>query len=118
MSTLLTIEDLATRWQTTIDRVRGRITQINFPAINIGTPKLPELRFRLAAVEEYEQRIECGAAHFLGGKEETVPSMLPEEEHKRRQQAAQSVADRVRAFNLGVDLGSAKALPYDHFGGY
>lgn len=63
MNQLLTIDDLAARWQVTRERAFRRIKgEPGLKAINLGTPKFPELRFRLETVQAWEARVETASA--------------------------------------------------------
>lgn len=63
MNQLLTIDDLAARWQVTRERAFRRIKgEGGLKAINLGTPKFPELRFRLETVQSWEARAESTSA--------------------------------------------------------
>jgi hypothetical protein len=63
---LLTVQDLAIRWQLTIERTWRRVREATgIKAINLGTPKYPELRFRLPSIEAWEARVEQRAGALL-----------------------------------------------------
>lgn len=55
---LLTIDDLAARWQVTRERAFRRVRHSGLKSINLGTTKYPELRFRLETVLSWEARAE------------------------------------------------------------
>ena len=52
---VLTLEQLADRWSLPLDTLRRRLTRLSLPAVNIGTTKSPDYRFRLSAIEAWEQ---------------------------------------------------------------
>lgn len=58
MKTVLTADDLAARWAMTTDTLRRRMKRLNLPAVNVGTAKEPDYRFRLGAIERWEQENE------------------------------------------------------------
>lgn len=58
MTGLMTIDDLAARWQVDPKRAWKRAKAGGLRALNMGTEKYPEWRFRLAAVETWEAAVE------------------------------------------------------------
>jgi hypothetical protein len=51
---VLTIEMLAGRWSVPVENLRRRMGKLNLPAVNVGTDKAPDYRFRLSAIEAWE----------------------------------------------------------------
>lgn len=51
---VLTLEKLAERWSMPASTLRRRIARLHLPAVNVGTDKEPDIRFRLSAIEAWE----------------------------------------------------------------
>jgi hypothetical protein len=63
----LTLDSLAERWSIPIEALRRRVFKLNLPAVNVGSVKRPDYRFRLPAIERWEQENE-----WTLGREESV----------------------------------------------
>lgn len=64
---LLTIDHLAERWGISVDKVCRRLRSDASPkAVNMGTTKYPELRFRIEAIIDWESQMEQPASVFIG----------------------------------------------------
>ena len=72
--TILTLDDLAARWQCERHRVLKRLRDCPMPAINLGTAKYPEWRFRLETVELWESQFEAVPDSSLGGEPDPDPA--------------------------------------------
>ncbi len=55
----LSIPQLAERWGISEKELRRRLPTIGLPGLNVGTPRIPEWRFRLATVEAWEAEHEA-----------------------------------------------------------
>jgi hypothetical protein len=59
---IFTQSDLAERWGLPLDHLRRRVRNLGLPAVNVGSVKSPDWRFRLSAIEEWEARNETSMA--------------------------------------------------------
>ncbi len=73
---ILTTDDLTARWATTAGTLRRRMKRLNLPAVNVGTAKEPDYRFRLSAIERWEQENE-GTTGNESREAAPVPSGAP-----------------------------------------
>ena len=77
--TVLTVEALAERWGLEVDTLRRRLKLLQLPAVNVGTAKSPDWRFRLSAIEAWEAANETrlGATDDDQAVVEPVPAGAP-----------------------------------------
>lgn len=72
MSAPLTPEQLAERWGLTLKELQRRLPRLGLPAINLGSDRRPDWRFRLTTVETWEAQNE---SHPDGVSEESIVSV-------------------------------------------
>jgi len=74
MGEVLGLKALAERWSVPPEALRRRIAKLGLPAVNVGTPKEPDWRFRRVAIEKWEAANET---HLTTGREEPAVSVPP-----------------------------------------
>lgn len=72
---VLTVEALADRWGLPVDTLKRRLKLLELPAVNVGTAKAPDWRFRAQAIEAWEAANETRLGVPAAGRtpEEPVP---------------------------------------------
>lgn len=75
---ILTMADLAERWQITPAELQRRMARLSLPAVNVGTDRKPEYRFRLAALEDWEARNEATIGQPAPAEGQPIPAARPQ----------------------------------------